>query len=264
MMKLGLGIPFFSFALAASACHIDTTPPKQPKSTSELALGEITVDLSAQSYEDGKIGLFGATYYGGNGVPLGIGDDLVGTAPGLSAAVSLVASSSGGDPEATVALAGAPPFDVSITFARASSIEATSTVSLPAPPHVVSAPTSLTQGSDLVLELDAPPPPGVKVRLRLLSPTQLFGNDAPECLHVSPNILEPTKIDGARLTLASSALFARDPKAQSTLPKSCSMNVGVRFETQGIRADQLGGGTISGLMERPAVATPIAVTRTDS
>jgi hypothetical protein len=48
----------FLLLLNAAACISfgDSKPLKNPKSTSELALNEITVDLSAQSYEDGKVG----------------------------------------------------------------------------------------------------------------------------------------------------------------------------------------------------------------
>ena len=251
-MNLRLGITFL--VLNAAACTIE--PQKTPKSTSELALNEITVDLSAQSYEDGKVGVYGTSSYGGSELSLGAGDSFLALVPGVSSSPLPMNPPHAGGIFTTT---GVPPYDVTVVFDRRSpSSESRSTVSLPAPPHVLAAPASLTQGDDLVIDLTAPPPSDVTVRLRLNDTVQLLGNDPPRCLPIQA-LVTPTKVDGVRITLAANALFARDPK--SSVPKTCDMIVGVRFETKGHRADDLGGGTIVGLMER--AATPIHVTRTD-
>ncbi len=255
--SLGRGI--LPIALAATACHVDFTHDKDPKSTSELALDEIGVDLSAQSYEDGEVSLYASTHYKGS-LSLGVGDTFSASVPGAEDAGLSTPASAGW--KLAIPTAIAPPFDVSIALVRSGKPPATSTVSLPAPPRVTRAPSTLTQGEDLVLDLDAPPPPGVAVRLRLLASEH--ADVAPECLTVTTgSILEPTKVDGARITLASSTLFAKPDKHQAAPTKSCPMMVRVRFETKGHRSEALGEGTVEGLSERPATATPITVTRTD-
>jgi hypothetical protein len=83
----------------------------------------------------------------------------------------------------------------------------------------------------------------------------------PACLSIpiAGPILDATRVDGARVTLASDALFAR---YENRVPsaKECDARVGVRFETTGNIDAQFGGGAFAGLNER---ATTMHLARTD-
>jgi hypothetical protein len=115
-----------------------------------------------------------------------------------------------------------------------------------------------------VIDLAAPPPQGAHVRLRLLDADPYLNNGAPTCLQLHDAVIDPTHVDGTRVTVASTPLFARDASQKSAPAKTCDVKIGVRFETNGTRDPALGGGGISGLMERPAYATgALHVTRSD-
>jgi hypothetical protein len=250
----------FLALLALGACTLHHQ--NGPDETTGLALSAITVDLSAQSYEDGKVGVFGTPYTTSAAMlALGGGDRMDASVAGGASTV-LVGDNT--HYSATLATSAAPPFDVVISFVRTSPpAEARSTVALPAPPRVTAAPTTLTQGEDLVIDLAVPPPTGAHVRLRFIDVIS-HGTTSPSCLELPDPIVDPTHLVGTRITLASATLFARDPKKSDVPARECNMNIGVRFETTGTRAPELGGGSFSGLMERPAYASgSLHVTRTD-
>jgi hypothetical protein len=248
-----------AFCLAGCAIHHDDAT----KTTAGLALGELSLDQSVQSYEDGKVSVY-ATPYTTSATLLKLDpSDAFRTTVATALATPLVLD--GNHYDATIAISAPAPFDVVISLARATG-ESRSTVTLPVPPQIASAPATLAQGEDLVIELVAAPPPGAHVRLRLLPANPgALGDVAPTCLQLNNAIVDPTHVDGTRVTLASAALFARDPSNKNPPPdKSCDVKIGVRFETTGTRDPALGAGSISGLVERPAyVAGGVHVTRND-
>jgi hypothetical protein len=223
-------------------------------------MNQISLDQSVQSYEDGKIAVY-ATPYTLNAQILSLeaGEAFEADVSGAST-TPLVASDT--HYTATLATSAPAPLDVTISLLRAQG-QAKSTVKLPVPPRVANAPPSLTQGEDLVIVLAEAPPPNVIVTVRLLDVQTLFGDVSPTCLELANPVQFARVEGGTRVILSSATLFARDP-AKKAPERTCDVKVGVRFETKGTRDPALGGGGISGLMERPAYATGgVHMTRTD-
>jgi hypothetical protein len=246
-------------ALVGCTVHHDTTP----QTTAGRSMGELSLDQSVQSYEEGKVQVFATPYTTSSSLLVLDAGDRFETTIGGAFATPL--AKDGNHYTATVTTPNPGPFDVTISLVRTNpSGEAKSTVTLPVPPHVLNPPATLTQGQDLLLDLADAPPKGANVRLRILDTQVFFGDVVPTCLQLSDPIVSPSNVSGTRITVSSAVLFARDPAKKDPQSKTCDVRIGVRFETNGKRDPALGGGGISGLMERPAYATGgLHVTRTD-
>jgi hypothetical protein len=243
--------------LAACTVHV----ANQPQSTAGLALNQISLDQSVQSYEDGKVSIYATPYTTSAELLTLDANDNFQTS--LSGAPTTPLVHDGNHYSASLTTASSAPVDVTISFLHTGA-EAHSTVTLPAAPKVASAPATLDQGQDLVIDLTDAPPQGARVTLRLLDVQTLFGDVSPTCLQLNDPVLNATRVEGTRVTLSSATLFARDPAKKDAPQKACDVKIGVRFETNGTRDPALGGGGISGLMERPAYATGgVHMTRTD-
>jgi hypothetical protein len=244
--------------LAACATHHDDAT----RTTTGLTLSEISLDQSVQSYEDGKVSVYATPYTtSGSLLKLDASDAFRATVAGAQAAPLELDRNHYG---ATIATSAPAPFDVTLSFVRASG-ESRSTITLPAAPQILSAPAALGQGEDLVIQLAATSPPGAHVRLRLLEAvTAPIGDIPATCLQLRDPVVDATHVDGARVTLASATIFARDPSKKDAPDRSCDVKIGVRFETTGTRDPALGAGGMTGLVERPAYATgSLHITRND-
>lgn len=249
-MRFLLCVPFF---VGGCSIHAFGGARHDVSTSSDLTPQEMTVDLSAQSYEDGKVDVYASVHYGAPIAPVALGptDSFDALAGGDSTRLGVDGS------RVTAALSlprGSAEIALVLSRSGWENGRYVSTVTLPAAPKIVASPDRVAEGTDLAVDLAAPPPAGTRVRLRVWPSAQIaaFGESAPpSCLDASAgNVLDASDVDGARVVLASGTLFARSEKHPAALAHECDVRIGVRFEAPGTIDRAFGAGSITSVAER--------------